>query len=160
MNKRRAVIFDLDSTLCDTDHRREHLLEEVNGKWVKRKDPNWKGWEEGLVHDTPNWPVISIYEGAFASPRIDVVLCVTGRKEYERKATLNWFTEHGIPIPDMLFMRESTDKRPDTTVKEEIYRSKIEPHYDVLYVVEDRKRVVEMWRSLGLVCLQCVEGDY
>jgi hypothetical protein len=29
----------------------------------------------------------------------------------------------------------------------------------VLFVVEDRSRVVEMWRAEGLVCLQCAPGD-
>ena len=30
----------------------------------------------------------------------------------------------------------------------------------VLFVVEDRSRVVEMWRAEGLVCLQCAPGEF
>jgi hypothetical protein len=30
----------------------------------------------------------------------------------------------------------------------------------VLFVVEDRNRVVEMWREEGLVCLQCAPGEF
>jgi hypothetical protein len=30
----------------------------------------------------------------------------------------------------------------------------------VLFVVEDRNRVVEMWRKEGLVCLQCAPGEF
>jgi hypothetical protein len=30
----------------------------------------------------------------------------------------------------------------------------------ILFVVEDRNRVVEMWRSEGLVCLQCAPGEF
>jgi hypothetical protein len=30
----------------------------------------------------------------------------------------------------------------------------------VLIVVEDRNRVVQMWREEGLVCLQCAPGEF
>jgi hypothetical protein len=30
----------------------------------------------------------------------------------------------------------------------------------ILFVVEDRSRVVKMWRSEGLVCLQCAPGEF
>jgi hypothetical protein len=30
----------------------------------------------------------------------------------------------------------------------------------VLLVVEDRTRVVQMWREEGLVCLQCAPGEF
>jgi len=30
----------------------------------------------------------------------------------------------------------------------------------ILFVVEDRSRVVEMWRGEGLVCLQCAPGEF
>ena len=30
----------------------------------------------------------------------------------------------------------------------------------ILFVVEDRSRVVEMWRSEGLACLQCAPGEF
>jgi hypothetical protein len=30
----------------------------------------------------------------------------------------------------------------------------------ILFVVADRSRVVEMWRSEGLVCLQCAPGEF
>jgi hypothetical protein len=30
----------------------------------------------------------------------------------------------------------------------------------ILFVVDDRRRIVEMWRSEGLVCLQCAPGEF
>jgi hypothetical protein len=57
-----------------------------------------------------------------------------------------------------LILRKDRDRRSDTVVKREmlagIDKSKI------LFVVEDRSRVVEMWRSEGLVCLQCAPGEF
>ncbi len=45
-------------------------------------------------------------------------------------------------------------------MKREIYAKYIAPHYDVTFVVDDRKSVVDMWRSCGLVTLQCAEGNF
>ena len=33
-------------------------------------------------------------------------------------------------------------------------------NYNVKFVLDDRNRVVEMWRSLGLTCLQVADGDF
>ena len=52
------------------------------------------------------------------------------------------------------------DRRPDVVVKKELYRRHIEPRYRVLCVLENRSRVVEMWRGLGLTCLQVAPGDF
>jgi hypothetical protein len=30
----------------------------------------------------------------------------------------------------------------------------------ILFIVEDRSRVVDMWRAEGLVCLQCAPGEF
>ena len=55
-------------------------------------------------------------------------------------------------------LRPDGDRRTDVIVKREMLagldRSKI------LFVVEDRSGVVEMWRSEGLVCLQCAPGEF
>lgn len=57
-------------------------------------------------------------------------------------------------------MRKTGDYRKDCIVKEEIYRKDIEPIYDILFCVDDRKQVVDAWRELGLTCLQCAEGNF
>ena len=36
----------------------------------------------------------------------------------------------------------------------------IKDKYQVDYVLDDRNQVVEMWRSLGLTCLQVADGDF
>ena len=65
-----------------------------------------------------------------------------------------------VDMNDFLFMRAEDDFRHDTIVKEEIYRTHIEPFWNVFCVFDDRSTVVEMWRSLGLVCLQVANGDF
>jgi predicted kinase len=59
-----------------------------------------------------------------------------------------------------LHMRAPDDMRKDSVVKEEIYRAKIEPFYNVWFVLDDRDQVVEMWRLLGLRCLQVAPGAF
>jgi len=54
----------------------------------------------------------------------------------------------------------SKDYRDDRIIKEEIYREKIAPVYNALFVLDDRDRVVAMWRDLGLTCLQVANGDF
>ena len=57
-------------------------------------------------------------------------------------------------------MRANGDYRADDVIKAEIFQEHILPRYSVAAVVDDRNRVVNMWRSLGLICLQVAEGDF
>ena len=53
---------------------------------------------------------------------------------------------------DNLLMRPSDDNRYDDEVKLDHLKEIIKE--DVWFVLEDRQMVVNMWRSLGLLCLQ------
>lgn len=57
-------------------------------------------------------------------------------------------------------MRKDNDFRKDAVIKEEIYKTFIEPKYDVVAVFEDRDQCVESWRNLGLLCCQVWYGDF
>ena len=57
-------------------------------------------------------------------------------------------------------MRKEGDNRPDEVVKEEIFNENIRGNYSVRFVLDDRSKVVDMWRQLGLKCLQVAEGDF
>ena len=58
-------------------------------------------------------------------------------------------------------MRETQDNRKDSIVKHEIYTTCIKDRWDVLFVLDDRNQVVDMWRNtLNLPCLQVAEGDF
>jgi len=89
---------------------------------------------------------------------IDVLL-LTARPEGFRSQTVEWLRRYQVPFSG-LFMRLASDHREDTLIKAEIYEHQIMKEYNVLFALEDRKRVAEMWRDKGLVCLQCAEGDY
>ena len=45
-------------------------------------------------------------------------------------------------------------------IRRGFYFEQIEPHYKVLFVLDDRSQNIKMFRELGLVALQCKAGDY
>lgn len=146
--KKKAIVVDLDGTLCDVEHRIHH---------VKGPKKNWKAFNESIIHDT-------IYE--WCSELISAmrdrgyeIIFVTGRSDDYREHTTNWLSKHQVNF-DHLYMRAVRDFREDSDVKEDLYREFIEPHYNILFVVDDRMSVVERWRKMGLVCLQCAPGNF
>lgn len=146
-----ALICDLDGTLCNTDHR-QHFMQGI------KKD--WKGFFGAMAADTVNAWCRDIVKGLMNQPGYQVIF-VTGRPDNLQIPTVDWLTRHHIhPFAYKLFMRSEGDMRPDYEIKEEIYRALIEPRWDVRLVIDDRKSVVDMWRSQGLVVLHCAEGNF
>ncbi len=83
---------------------------------------------------------------------------VSGRKESARASSTLWLNQHGFTAP--LIMRQNTDNRPDWVVKREIYLSQIYPYYRVLFCLDDRQQVVDMYRDLGLTVMQVNDGRF
>lgn len=144
---KHCVIIDIDGTLADIDHRRH---------CVEQKPKDWKQFNSLMVFDLPNPWCVKLIEQLHL--RYDVILC-SGRMERHRAITENWLKENKIHY-HKLFMRKERDFRDDSIIKAEIYEKEIEPSWNVVFVVDDRKRVVDMWRNKGLTCLQCAEGDF
>ena len=140
------VIFDIDGTLADVSERIHH---------VRKKPKNWNAFFEGMAQDKAIHSMVRLCNILHASG-IHILLC-SGRNEQHRAETVNWLAGQGVNYHELL-LRKEHDRRSDTVVKREmlanIDKSKI------LFVVEDRSRVVEMWRSEGLVCLQCAPGEF
>ena len=59
-----------------------------------------------------------------------------------------------------LHMRPAGDMRDDRIIKREIYEREINGKYNVLFVLDDRDKVVKQWREMGLPCFQVAEGDF
>ena len=148
MVKHKAIIVDLDGTLCDVEHRVHH---------VKIKPRNWDAFNQALDQDQPYLWCIELIAAMRA--RQYKIYFVTGRGENYRKMTVEWLDRNNV-FYDELHMRQDQDFREDAEVKEEIYLKSIDGKAQVLFVVDDRKSVVERWRKLGLTCLQCAVGDF
>lgn len=144
--KSPCIIIDIDGTLANIDHR-THF---VTGEGKK----DWKSFFAAMSDDALNYPVWMMAMG-YSQKKI----LVSGRSEEYRTQTEEWLKKYHFTY-DALFMRKQGDYREDSIVKEEIYREHIAPFYNVLIVLDDRDRVVKMWRSLGLHCWQVADGNY
>lgn len=93
------------------------------------------------------------------------VVIVSGRDDTCKEATEMWLADNDIPY-DELYMRDHTRvdeqgrKLDDTITKKDIYEKFIKPRFNVRFVLDDRDRVVKMWREEGLKVLQVAEGDF
>lgn len=149
--KEHAFIVDIDGTLANCEPRRARAL--AGGRM------DWRLWNAEMGSDTPNEWCVELIRCMVAQGYLPIF--VTGRHEEHMAVTSQWLAKYLPPATQYeLFMRDDADFRKDDIVKEEIYRAHIEKSYHVLFVVDDRKRVVDMWRRIGLTCLQCAEGDF
>ena len=57
-------------------------------------------------------------------------------------------------------MRAAKDTRGDDVVKAELFDAHIRRRFHVRVVLDDRDRVVALWRRLGLPCWQVDYGDF
>ena len=144
----QKVVFDMDGTIANVDHRLHHI---TNGK----KD--WDAFSAGCVDDTPNGNITALLSGMRTLGYRIVI--ATGRFEAYRPQTEKWLKDNLI-WPHDLFMRPDGDYRLDYEVKEDMLRDLQIGRDNILFVVDDRASVVEMWRRNGLTVLQCAKGDF
>jgi len=157
------IIFDLDGTLADIEHRR-HFVRGPADRGIRpppgHPDNNWKpDWDafyQACVDDLPNQPVIDMWQTLRSSPRQYILWILSGRSEVVRPKTEFWLEMHHI-APHRLLMRPEGDNTPD----EQLKRFWVEGYEDrIKYVFDDRNKVVKMWRSLGITCFQVADGDF
>lgn len=134
----RAIICDIDGTLAQRTNRGPYDMTRVG--------------DDDLVIEIA--AILDKFKEEVT------IIIVTGRDEGEcADATKEWLFSHGISHRH-LFMRPEGNRESDDIIKGRIYDEKIEPHYDVMFVLDDRDRVVKMWRERGLKCLQVEYGDF
>ena len=174
------IIFDVDGTLMDIEHRRH---------FVQGNKKDWKSFNANMKYDRPFDDIaklmISLIKGGN-----DIIIC-SGRNERHRDITFKQITnilsgarmlkhdywehwyEYGTinacctkryrvhlrPIP--IYMRADDDYRPDHEVKLDLLtQMREEDCRDPEMAIDDRKCVVDMWRANGVRCLQVCEGDF
>lgn len=137
-NKQNCYVFDVDGTLA-----------KMNGR---------SPYDYSLVHtDTVNHNVAMIAR-LLAQSGLPIII-VSGRTDDCKFETAKWLYDNNIPH-DKIFMRKTGDNRNDAIVKREIYEKELKDKYNILAIFDDRNRVVDMWRSLGLTCLQVEYGNF
>ena len=169
MNK-KTVIFDLDGTLANIDVRRDKSMK-PNGKL------NWDIFaapDSIMDWDKPNAPVIKMAQ-MFKADGFKIVI-FSGRNDRGFDATVQWLNDFKVPF-DLLVMRPDKFKdkswpiadgnpatpdmrfMPDEILKKVMLDTFVDIN-DVFLVVDDRDKVVKMWRDLGLNTFQVAPGNF
>jgi len=145
------IVFDIDGTLANIKHRL-HNIQDGN--------KNWEKFNSECHKDEPNKHIIEINKLMCDrnNPKHYPAIIVTGREETYAAETREWLQNHGITWT-YLFMRPTKDYRSDVEIKREIIEKYIQPA-EILFVLDDREKVVDLWRSMGYKCLQVQKGDY
>lgn len=161
MGLKPLYIFDLDGTLALIDHRR-HLV-------ADKKNQRWDDFYRACVDDKPNTPIIDLanylwHSGAdikFFSGRSDLVKNETKEWLIEHIPFMRYYETSGRLYSHLLKMRNHGDSTPDDVLKRQWYDALKQKDKDRLACVfDDRQKVVDMWRSIGVTCLQVAEGDF
>ena len=170
MKDKKTIIFDLDGTLANIDSRRDISMK-PNGKldWDIFAAPN-----SILALDEPNAPVIKMAQ-MFKADGFKIVI-FSGRNDRGFDATVQWLNDFKVPF-DLLVMRPDKFKdkswpiadgnpatpdmrfMPDEILKKVMLDTFVDIN-DVFLVVDDRDKVVKMWRDLGLNTFQVAPGDF
>ena len=147
----KLVIFDIDGTLADCEHRLHH---------IRSKPRRFDRFERDIPHDTVILAVANIYRRLVADPSVTVLL-LTGRNESARYETEKWFVDNDLVGYDRLFMKPSGKSfMPDTEQKENVLDQVIHLYGQAPDAVfEDRARVVKMWKKRGVFVINVDQGD-
>ena len=137
-----AIICDLDGTLALNDHGRDFF------------------YATDCDKDAINAPVRAVVQWAYDDNY--QIIFLSGREDKYADPTVKFLDKCGFnESMYKLIMRRTGDNRKDSIIKEELYNTHIKPiNLDILFILDDRKQVVDMWRDKGFTVFQVAEGDF
>jgi len=144
--RKNTIVVDLDGTLANIDHR----LHLVSGK---RKD--FDAFYAGVGKDSVNeWcaTIMNLFWGMGWK-----VIIVSARRASATGMTRQWLEENNVKCSGLYLLRPDGDSTPDQELKRAWLREY--GAEKVLFVVDDRTKVVNMWREEGVTCLQCARWE-
>jgi hypothetical protein len=186
------IIFDLDGTLADCEHRRKWIVPGKNTDYVmkpfnyntgekadwahketgKRFVPRWDKFYEECENDAPIMPTLKIFN--YLLRQKEKIQVWSGRSEVVREKTQQWLNKHTIfssKYPFELRMRKEGDNTPDEQLKEmwlnehcaDLMEAKMEDRnpmrHNILFVFDDRPKVVDMWRRREIFVFNCHQSN-
>lgn len=137
-NKPKAIIVDIDGTLAHMTGRPVHDYSRVG---------------EDALDETIASIVRRYYDDKY------VIILLSGRKDNCETETRQWLKDKNVPY-HLLFMRKTPDNRSDEITKRELFDAHVRDDFAIEFVLDDRDRVVRMWRGLGLKVLQVADGNF
>jgi len=150
------IIFDLDGTLANIEHRLHHIRKRDDAG--NKLTQNWDAFHTSCVDDQVIWPIRSIYQ-ALEAQRHTIEIW-SGRSDKVRAETEAWLNRFHITGYNKLLMRFHGDYTPDHELKESWLNQLKATGVIPDLVFDDRSRLVEMWRRNGIRCCQVAEGNF
>lgn len=178
------IIFDLDGTLADCEHRRHFvdpskrddcvlwLSGTTKEQWVyhdgcqnhetrKKFKPDWKSFYEACDKDEPIEPTLKVL-GHLLSNGENVEIW-SGRCESVRDKTENWlkkYTSFGGMNCRVLKMRPIGDSTPDDELKEMWFHDAVILEGKTIdFVFDSCPKSISMWRRRGIFVFNCCQHD-
>lgn len=141
----KAVIFGIDGTLAIRVKRSPYDLSRC---LTNKVDPHV--YELYELYKNTGYKIL-ILSGRHQGTKEDPTCYL--------ELTREWLKQNNI-IYDELFLGSTGDYRKDDVIKEELFRKELSDKYYVKLAIDDRDRVVELWRRLGIKTFQVGFGDF
>lgn len=182
------IIFDLDGTLADCEHRRHFVTPPNDTKYIftdstpyengciltgeyrfkdgKKWKPDWKSFYEACDKDKPIQPVVDAFiHLTQGEPLNHDVQIWSGRCESVREKTLQWLMDETAICEDYQYwnrrlkMRPIGDNTPDDVLKERWIDEELAKGNEIEFVFDDRPKVIRMWRRREIFVFNCCQHD-
>ncbi len=139
------VICDIDGVIADARHRSYYLVSSP-------KKTDWESYTKMAFFDPPIVKMCLLIKHLSKASNIAFV---TGRARYAERLTRDWIIKYvGIGSFE-LHMRPENDSCAAATLKQRVFSDHFMSAKRLVWCVfEDDGRVVDMYRSLGLLVLQ------
>lgn len=174
------IIFDLDGTLADCEHRR-HFVDPLHPKNIDNAEmlsynaytgelvkaigwkPDWKAFYEACDQDKPIEPVVIIWHlfeaGFHLNP--DNYQIWTGRFESVREKTIEWL-QNNLCIYNDSWLETNLKMRPigDSTPDDELKERWLDEHLarggkPIEFAFDSDPQSIAMWRRRGVFVFDC-----
>lgn len=137
------VVFDIDGTLANAEHRLHHIRDMAHWVGVPPK-PNWDEFlkDELVAKDAPVPETWQLLTTMLEQPQDYRVIFITGRRESTREMTYEWLRNQPNckvrvyawyaweqlpevrrkPLGPIIYMRPDGDRRPSAEVKRDLLK--------------------------------------
>lgn len=133
------VLFDIDNTLANMDHRIHYFA---------RDEMDWDEFEDQCIYDLPIEPTITMARACKALGK--QVWCWSGRTERIRSQTEVWLRNNGVPFDQLLLRtKEVAQSEPTEMTKLRWLQNGPVPEDRVICAFDDDPTVVKVLREKG-----------
>ena len=147
MNKHPWILCDLDGTLLDIST-------------VHQLIPDWDAFHEASLECRPIERIVQFVNCLAGSGSFELMI-VTGKPDRYRARVDKWLRDAGI-YPSALLMRGEGCFDSDPECKVALVKKFFGTGWQnrIAFALEDRDKMVEAWRTEGILTLQCAASLY